>query len=332
MSRCAPSTVGLLLLCWLLVLLGCRRDEDCLNTNAASRLEVGRGSDKNGQRDDLPGECEETAAYWRRQLTDTGRAIVCPPFVLAGDLEESALRAWCDQVVHPAAMALAERYFKKPAVRPVSILLFHDETAYRSEAKRLFVTGEISRHGFFVPHLNTVVLNAAAGRPALLHELTHALLAFDFPDAPAWLREGLATLHEDCQIDPASAGLAIRPEARRRTLQVALENGQLPSLESLLRKPQFQGPEAPVYYALARHFCLFLDRQAALAPVYRAIRAGKGGGADNAATILRLLRRDSWAELEADFRAWVVKPEGLSGIRDSASFAAFIRPVIDHGV
>ena len=36
----------------------------------------------------------------------------------------------------------------------------------------------------------------ATGGGTLSHELTHALMEADFPNAPGWISEGLASLHE----------------------------------------------------------------------------------------------------------------------------------------
>ncbi len=257
---------------------------------------------------DLPAACSQMAQYWHRLLGDDGHAIARPPFVLAGTLSEAALQTWYEETVRPASLALGKRHFDRCPDRPIIILLFHDEATYRAEAERLFGDREISRHGYYRPHLNTMLVNVSDGRSALLHELTHALMAFDFPEAPAWLREGLSTLYEDCRIDAASVSLIPQSESRKKTLEEALRQERLPSLESLLRETRFDGPDRPVYYALARHFCLYLEQHGEMASVYRAVRAAGGDAADGMAVILRLLKCESWGNLEDDFRRWASPP------------------------
>ncbi|MDZ7617497.1 MAG: hypothetical protein U1E05_10860 [Patescibacteria group bacterium] len=270
------------------------------------------GSDVDSDEDsasplDLAEACSQTAEYWRRQLDR--HALASPPFVLAGTMDAAALRAWSEETVRPAAFALGRQYFDRPPSRPITILLFADEATYRAEAERLFGDRAISRHGYYRPHLNTVLVNVADGPSSLLHELVHALMAFDFPEAPAWLREGLATLYEDCRVDAGSGALVPQAGARRTTLDDALRQGRLPSLKSLLQKAQFNGPDRPVYYALARHFCLYLTRQGKMASVYRAVRDAGSGDSDAMAALLGALECDSWATLEADFRRWAAPPE-----------------------
>ncbi len=256
----------------------------------------------------LKAACEESADYWRRQFGAEGRALARPPFVLAGTLDEAELHGWYEQAVRPAARAMATQFFHQRPDRPVTILLFPDEAAYRAQAERLFGDRAVSRHGYFRPHLHTLVVNAASGRSALLHELTHALMAFDFPDAPLWLREGLASLNEDCRIELDPPRIVPLPAARRDTLQGALAGGRLPSLESLLRASHFDGADRAVDYALARHFCRFLDQHGVLPLVYRAVRAQQGDPADHAAEIGRALGGRSLTEVEEALLQWVVRP------------------------
>lgn len=270
---------------------------------AANRPASGAGI----RQDNLPAACEQTAEYWRRQLGAEGHAIARPPFVLAGNLEAAELQEWHEHVVNPAAHVMAERFFDRGPDRPVVILLFTDETTYRGEADRLFGDRAISRHGYYRPHLNTIVVNAAAGRSALLHELTHALMAPDYPEAPAWLREGLASLHEDCRIDLKGPNLVPTPGARTATLQRALREDRLPSLETMILAPRFSGPQALLQYALARHFCLFLDHHGLLESVYRTARVRKGAAPANAAIVRHKLKGRSWEELDREFRRWAMQ-------------------------
>ena len=285
-----------------------RVDDGTMPPIAGKALTASASNDDRAAPADLPAACSQMAEYWHRLLGDDGHAIARPPFVLAGTLSEAALQTWYEETVRPASLALGRQYFDRCPDRPIIILLFHDEATYRAEAERLFGDREISRHGYYRPHLHTILVNISDGPSALLHELTHALMAFDFPEAPAWLREGLPTLYEDCQIDAASVTLVPRSESRQKTLEEALRRGCLPSLESLLRETRFDGPNRPVCYALARHFCLYLEQHGEMASVYRAIRAAGGDAADGMAVIPGLLKCESWGNLEHDFRRWALPP------------------------
>jgi len=47
-------------------------------------------------------------------------------------------------------------------------------------------------------------MNIATGGGTLVHEMTHALMAPDFPQAPIWISEGLASLYEQCRVEKQS--------------------------------------------------------------------------------------------------------------------------------
>ena len=54
--------------------------------------------------------------------------------------------------------------------------------------------------GYYNPSDNLIMATSGrAGYGTLLHEMVHALMKADFPDAPAWLNEGLASLYERSQ-------------------------------------------------------------------------------------------------------------------------------------
>jgi len=171
--------------------------------------------------------CRETAQRVARDLGPQCRVIVEPPLVIAGDLSVADLQRWWRQTIQPAARAMAAEYFAAAPDEPITILLFADEESYRRHAKRLFHDEHLPRCGYYRPHLRTMLINVSAGRGALLHELTHALAAFDFPDAPDWLHEGLASLHEEALLRPDGSGLIGQSGPRLLTLQKAISAGRL---------------------------------------------------------------------------------------------------------
>ena len=78
--------------------------------------------------------------------------------------------------------------------------MFTTEAAYREAAEQLFFDRDVSRFGYYKPGRQAILVNLAEGDGALFHELTHVLMDADFPNAPHWLQEGLATLHEAVEV------------------------------------------------------------------------------------------------------------------------------------
>lgn len=242
-------------------------------------------------------------------LSDSGTVLSRPPFLLVdgpGDYKEQSLRPekivpdeFGDSVGAPSRLTFLEDLYKG-LVRPISANL--RETYFdRAQPRRLIplylVGGNAAedglmdyvgfchkvhfrscglRVGYFEPLDNSVMVWLATGGGTLSHELTHALMKVDFPTAPDWLSEGLASLHE--QLGPGSKPL---DNYRLYYLQASLEyDGRLIPLERLLTTPfsRLERPEAvKLFAAHSRYLSLYLwekknPEKNLLADVYKEIR------------------------------------------------------------
>lgn len=251
--------------------------------------------------------CDEKAAFWRRTLGDGCHVLARSPFVIAGDLDEAALKQWYEGTIAPAAAAMQAQYFKTAPYEPVTVLLFRDETSYNHYAKELFGDEGISIYGYFKPLQRTLVMNIATGGGTLVHELTHALASFDFPAIPTWLNEGIASLHEQCRFRDGDQGPWIEglPNWRLPKLAEAIQQGRLRSLESLIGGNDFRGDQQTINYAQARYFCLYLQRKGKLTELYRVMRENQKVDRFGVAAVQSLFPKQSWAEIDAALAAFV---------------------------
>jgi tetratricopeptide (TPR) repeat protein len=117
--------------------------------------------------------------------------------------------------------------------------------------------------GYYNPGDNLIMATGgAAGYGTLLHEMIHALMAADFPEAPAWLNEGLASLYERSYW--SSSRLNALPNWRMDRMR----EEEVLSLKSLARKASDVGLHSPEI-AEFRLFLLFLDQQEKVDDLYR---------------------------------------------------------------
>jgi hypothetical protein len=262
--------------------------------------------------DPLAKDCRRRADQLQNCLGAECATIERAPFVLAGDLNREELDGWYRRTVGPAARAMASAYFRVPPDRPITILLFTKEASYNHYTKEIFNEEGISVYGYYKPGQRTLVMNIGTGGGTLVHELTHALIDFDFPQVPAWFNEGLASLHEQCRIRADESGIEGLPNWRLPGLQEAIRRGTAPTLREMMEDDQFRGTRVGLNYAQARYFCLYLQHLGRLSDFYHAFRAEHMEDPRGVAAALDVLPGKNWAEIDQQFRDWVLTLEQSS--------------------
>jgi hypothetical protein len=143
--------------------------------------------------------------------------------------------------------------------------LFPSAKPYQAYCKKRWNSPCISGFGFYTHAERQIVLDVGPGVGTLTHELVHPLFESDFPDAPIWIEEGIASLYE-------GFGLGKQGEIR------GVKNWRLPTLIAAVNNPKFRdrarlealfgmsdetfrGRYESLNYALARYFCLWLEQR-----------------------------------------------------------------------
>ena len=218
----------------------------------------------------LTAACRRAAETLRGRLDKTFAVKVATPFVIAGDVSPRSLDRYAGGTVLAPAEALWKGYFRKKPDKVITVLLFADEKSYKLWARKLFNDTSLPHFGYYKPDKRTMVMNIATGGGTLVHELTHSLVVYDFPNLPTWFDEGFASLHEGCHIGRDTIiGL---PNWRLPSLQKAVRGKTLRSLRDLITKRDFRGPLEGLNYAQARYFVMYMQKQKLLKKFYRHLR------------------------------------------------------------
>jgi hypothetical protein len=252
---------------------------------------------------DLSEQAAATAAALRKRLDGSFKIVVDPPFVVAGNITEPALRTYLARSIVRPARAMWASYFTRRPDRVITILLLADGDSYRAWAKRLFGDTDVSYFGYYRDVDRTLVMNIDTGTGTLVHELTHALIRYDWPRVPTWFDEGLASLHEQCSVkDTAITGL---PNWRLGSLQNAIRAGRLRPLADLVAAGDFYGAHRGINYAHARYFCLYLQHRGLLKRFYRDYKAAFAAGTP-ATTVIETVCGKPIADVDREYRAWAI--------------------------
>lgn len=208
----------------------------------------------------------------------TGEDFICMSrdnFLIASDLEFDEAEYVVDGVFDFCRRALLRLYFDKaPAnARTVNLYVFRDYTSYATGLRRFLSMDPISPYGHYGHSQKYLVINYDTGPGTLVHEMTHALMADDFPEAPIWIAEGMASLYEQCRAE----GTILRGEDNWRLpeLKSAVSRGTMTPLGRLftMTPSAFRAQNESLHYAQARYFCKYLEELGLLPAIYREFRS-----------------------------------------------------------
>jgi len=122
------------------------------------------------------------------------------PFLLCGrDNIEELEKHYQKGIVDAYRFIRSEYGFQEPD-SVITVLLSKNPDELISLAEKIYPQERFPYYnpyfGFYAKNDHLLVATVGGGYGTLLHELMHALIAEDYPDAPLWLVEGLATLYE----------------------------------------------------------------------------------------------------------------------------------------
>ncbi|HEU0030590.1 MAG TPA: DUF1570 domain-containing protein [Kofleriaceae bacterium] len=225
------------------------------------------------------------------------------PFVVVGDgtpaeLERSA------STVRWAADQLEANFFAKRPTKLLDIYLFTTEASYNAGVKTLTGEDPGTPFGFYSSTHGAMFMNIATGGGTLVHEIVHPYVEADFPDAPAWLNEGLGSLFEQsAERDGHIVGLT---NWRLAGLQKSIRRGSVPSFRALtgLDRGKFYDDDSGTNYAQSRYLLYYLQEQKLLHDFYRAFRAAQTKDPTGYATLVATLGRDAQPDMKAFQRKW----------------------------
>lgn len=212
-------------------------------------------------------------------------AVVEETFVLFGEpgFGENGFRSSVALVNQTLGAYFNKRFGTRPG-EAISVYLFWSKPTYDAYCLKTWQTPCLSRFGFFRPQERRIVMNAAPGLGTLTHELVHPIVETDFPAAPTWLNEGIASLFEAPSI-PRPGEIHGVKNWRHQRFMTALAS-QKPSEKSVrelehlftISDETFRGSDEDLNYSVARYFCQWMDQRGLLWRFYQTWRDGHATG------------------------------------------------------
>ena len=176
-------------------------------------------------------------------------------------------------IVERALEAYFNNRFRTPPARAISVYLFPSAGPYDRYCKTLYDGGCRSPYGIYLSDSRRIVMNIGLGVGTLTHELVHPLVEADFPNAPDWLNEGIASLFEQFYF-PKKGEIGGGKNWRHPRLLQGLSSKREREIASLpalfaMDDATFRGDLEDLNYATARYFCQWMDQNKWLWPFYQ---------------------------------------------------------------
>lgn len=173
--------------------------------------------------------------------------------------------------------------------------------------------------GYYQPLDNSIVIRKGVRywdswfMGTVYHELVHALLHADFPEAPLWLNEGIASLYEAHDLRTPTDNY------RLYYLREALLINRLPSLDILLKKwgnaeldLSDSRDDYPLLMAMSRYFAFYLHSVGILPELYRYMRTNFENLENQSVSALRYFTGWNLGKIEEQFVDFIMQRDKRS--------------------
>ncbi|MFT3768317.1 MAG: C39 family peptidase [Minicystis sp.] len=243
----------------------------------------------------------------REKLPKGFSLVVKPPFVVVGDQRPDVVRGHAENTVEWAVEKLKQDYFDKDPQEILDVWLFGGKKSYETYTKAIFNDKPTTPYGYYSSEHKALIMNINTGGGTLVHEIVHPFVEADFPDAPAWLNEGMGSLFEACaERDGHIVGV---PNWRLPGLQEAIKRHAVPSFSEFTSTTtkQFYEEDPGTNYAQARYLCYYLQEQGLMVRYYKEFRAGHAADPTGYATLQKVLGERDMDAFKARWEAWVMR-------------------------
>lgn len=243
-------------------------------------------------------------AALERQLAGTGfTVLVEDTYIIVGDEPAAKVKSRATGFFRWTTTLLEKDFFPKKPDKVIEVWLFKNEATYRAGAKKYFDDTPETPYGYYSPSRDALIMNIGLGAGTLSHELVHPYIETNFPAAPAWFNEGLASLYE--QPVEKDGRIWGNTNWRLRGLHAMIRGDTMPSLRAMLRTTRDEFYGAPYdAYAMARYLMQYLQDHGKLHDFYARFVADPKDRTGEAA-LAAVLGQDL-ATFEPTFKKWAL--------------------------
>jgi hypothetical protein len=267
------------------------------------------GQVQGGTRASSPGPADfaQHVMALKEKLPENFAVEISAPFVVTGDIGSQELHRWATGTVAWAVEKLKQDYFENDPDEILDIYLFRDAKSYQRYTRELFGDTPDTPYGYFSPAHRALIMNIGTGGGTLVHEIVHPFVRANFPDAPAWLNEGLGSLYE--QSAERSGHIVGLTNWRLAGLQEAVRNRELPRFEALFAQSDSQfynGATSNTNYGQSRYLLYYLQERGLLTDFYERFHDARKTDPTGYRTLQSVLKEKDMDAFQQRWEKWVL--------------------------
>lgn len=250
-------------------------------------------------------QLDARAAALRTRLKGAGFTVVVePPFVVVGDEGARMVGKRASGILRWAITRYEADLFAKAPDKVIEIWLFKNQTTYMRGAKKYFGDEPDTPYGYYSTDADAIVMNIGPGAGTLTHEVVHPYVEADFPTAPAWFNEGLASLYE--YPSEKHGHVWGKVNWRLPNLKKEIRDGTLPSIHTLLSTTSDEFYNADYdSYAFARYLIMYAQERGVLFDFYHQFRDAADDPTGEK-TLMTVLGVDDLDAFQKTWEKWVL--------------------------
>ena len=232
--------------------------------------------------------------------------VIERPFVVLGDEPAGVVRRRARSTVRWSVERLKQAYFPGDPRRIITIWLFRNRRSYLENTVKLTGRRPGTPFGFYSAELDAMIMNIDTGGGTLVHEIVHPFVEANFPEAPAWLNEGLGSLYEAC--GEQEGKIVGYTNWRLPHLQEAIRRGTVPSFRWLTSRTsdQFYQQDPGTNYGQSRYLTYYLQEKGLLGAFYRRFRAARAKDPTGFKTLQQVLGAKDMNIFKAEWERFVL--------------------------
>ena len=235
-------------------------------------------------------------------------------FVVFSELNEDETYNLIDGELRDVSGAMIDNYISKRPKDVTGIIVYKKDNFYRYKnflEKKLEIKNVTERNtGYHSQKRALIIMRYIEGKGTILHEATHKFMKADFPDAPIWFDEGLASLHEASNYTGGKlvGGFSLR----LLTLKTAMVEGEYKNLRHLMEMERkvFNKENTLLNYAQARYLIMFMQEKGILERYYKLFR-GTYHDDNTGITQLEKVYGKPLNKIELDYTVYVYSFKGI---------------------